>query len=61
MDAKFKNLAGDILSNLVGTEGLRTDVSITFPAQTIIVLLLVLPITVAGGILLADALRKALK
>jgi hypothetical protein len=60
MDKNFKNSTSDVISNLVGTEGLRTDVSITLPAQTIAILVLVLPITIALGILLAGAVKKAI-
>jgi hypothetical protein len=58
---KFKNSIGDSISNLIGTDGFRTDVNIKLDATTIAILVLVIPITVAAGILLAGAIAKKLK
>jgi hypothetical protein len=58
---KYKNTLGDSLSNLIGSEGLRTDVNVKFDAPTIAIMVLIIPITVALGILLADGVRKAIK
>jgi hypothetical protein len=54
---KYKNTLGDTINNLVGTEGLRTDVSISLTPMTIAILLLVIPITVAVGIKIAQAIK----
>jgi hypothetical protein len=57
-NTKFKNSISDDLSNLIGDKGVRTDVSISLTPVTIGVLALLLPITVAVGILIAGALKK---
>jgi hypothetical protein len=61
MKGKFKNTIGDDINNLIGTEGLRTDVTVGFDPLTIAILCLVIPVTVCGGILLADVIRRAIK
>jgi hypothetical protein len=58
MNKGYKNSLGDTLSNLVGTEGLRTDVSVSLTPVTVAILLLIIPVTVAAGILLAGAIKK---
>jgi hypothetical protein len=58
---KFKNSLGDDIANLIGTEGLRTDVSIKLDPTTIAIMLLVIPVTVAAGIMLAGAITKKLR
>lgn len=59
--AKYKNSISDTLSNLVGDQGLRTDVKISLDAVTIAELLLIIPVTVAAGILLANWISKVAK
>jgi hypothetical protein len=55
---KYKNSISDTLSNLVGDQGIRTDVSVQLTPLTIGILVLIIPITVAAGIIIAGALKK---
>jgi hypothetical protein len=58
---KYKNSIGDTLSNLVGTEGFRTDVSVSLTPMTTASLFLIIPLTVAAGIIIADLILKRIK
>jgi hypothetical protein len=57
----YKNSISDTLANIVGDQGIRTDVSISFTPVSIAVLVLLIPVTVAAGIILADWVKKAVK
>ncbi len=59
MDNKYKNTISDTLSNLVGDQGIRTDVNVKLDAVTIALLVLIIPLTVAAGIIIADYTKKA--
>jgi hypothetical protein len=61
MKGRFKNSISDDINNLIGTQGIKTDVTVDFDTTTVIILLFIIPVTVAGGILLADVLRKVFK
>jgi hypothetical protein len=55
---RFKNTLGDDITNLIGPQGVRTDVSIALDPITIAILALLIPLTVAAGILIAGAIKK---
>jgi hypothetical protein len=59
MQKNYKNSIGDTLANLVGDQGIRTDVNVKLDAVTIALMVLIIPITVAAGIILADYTKKA--
>jgi hypothetical protein len=59
---KQKNATGaEILDNLIGTQGIKTDVAVTIKPATIPILIISIMFAVISGILIAGAIQKAIK
>lgn len=59
---KKKNATGlDIIDNLVGTSGIKTDVSLKIAPATIPIIIVSVMIAVIAGIVIAGVIQKALK
>lgn len=62
MDKKYKNATlAETLGNIVGEEGIKTDVAVKIAPATIGILIVLIPVTVALGIIIAGAVQRALK
>ncbi len=55
---KYRNSISDTLSNIVGDQGIRTEVQVSLTPLTMGILALGLPILIAAGIIIAGALTK---
>jgi len=60
-NTKYRNTVLDNLGNLIGDEGIKTDVAITIKPATIPIIIASVMVAVIGGILLAGMIQKAIK
>lgn len=58
MEKNYKNSIGDTLDNLIGTQGIKTDVSVKLNPTTIPVLIGSVMVAVIAGIIIANAITK---
>lgn len=62
MERKYKNATlAETLGNIVGEQGIKTDVAVKIAPATVGILIVIIPITVALGIIIAGAVQRALK
>ena len=61
MDRRYKNSLGDTLNNLIGSDGVKTDVSINVPIQAAAILTASVLVAVVAAILIAGAVNRAFK
>jgi hypothetical protein len=62
MDKKYKNATlAETLGNIVGEQGIKTDVAVKIAPATVGILIVLIPVTVALGIIIAGAVQRALK
>lgn len=57
---KNRNAIGDVLGNVIGEKGVKTDVSVKLTPSTVPLLMVTIIISVAAAILLAGAAKKAM-
>jgi hypothetical protein len=61
LNKKYKNATlSETLDNLVGAQGIKTDVSVKLNPATIPVLILSVMVAVTAGIIIAGAITKAI-
>lgn len=60
MKNKYNNTLGETLDNLIGAEGLKTDVAVKLNPTTIPVLIISIMVAVTAGIIIAGAITKAI-
>lgn len=58
---KYKNTILDDLGNIIGEEGIKTDVAMTIKPMAIPVIIISVMVAVVAGILIAGMIQKALK
>lgn len=62
MENRYRNATlTDILSNLIGTEGIKTDVAVKLAPATIPIIIISVMVAVTAGIVIASAIQKAVK
>jgi hypothetical protein len=60
MEKKYNNSFGEALDNLIGTEGLKTDVAVKLNPTTIPILIVSIMVGVIAGIIIAGAITKSI-
>ncbi len=58
-EVKHRNAAGDLLSQLIGEEGIKADVAVKLAPATIPILVISIVIAIIIGTISANAIMKA--
>jgi len=61
MKKRYNNTLGETLDNLIGAEGIKTDVAVKLNPTTIPILIISIMVGVISGIIIAGAITKAVK